>query len=161
MYPTRSLTFDKVWHAGLLHKLKSSGISGQIFALISSFLSNRRLRVVLDGKSSQEYPVNAGVPQGSILGPTLFLLYINDLPDDVICDIAIYADDTTVYSKCDQASDLWQQLVLVSELESELRDTVDWGRKWLVDFNAGKTQLVLFDRSNNTGSIDLKMDGCS
>ena len=64
---------------------------------ISSYLSNRRLRVVLDGKSSQEYPVNAGVPQGSILGPTLFLLYINDLPDDVICNIAIYADDTTLY----------------------------------------------------------------
>ena len=58
--------------------------------------------MVLDGKSSQEYPVNAGVPQGSILGPTLFLLYINDLPDDVICDIAIYADNTTLCSKCDQ-----------------------------------------------------------
>ena len=138
---------------------KSYGISGQIFGLISSFLSNRRLRVVLDGKSSQEYPVNAGVPQGAILGPTLFLLYINDLPDDVICDIAIYADDTTLYSKCDQASDLWQQLELASELKSDLRDTVGWDKKWLVDFNAGKTQVVLFDRSNNTGSIYVKMDG--
>ena len=135
------------------------GISGQIFGLISSFLSNRRLRVVLDGKSSQEYPVNAGVPQGSILGPTLFLLYINDLPDNVICNIAIYADDTTLYSKCNQASDLWQQLELASELESDLRDKVDWGRKWLLDFNAGKTQLVSFDRSKNTGAIDVKMDG--
>ena len=109
---------------------------------ISNFLSNRRLRVVLDGKSSQEYPVNAGVPQESILSPTLFLPYINDLPDDVICNIAIYADDTTFYSKCDQASDLWQQLELASELESDLRDTVDWGRRRLFDFNAGKTQLV-------------------
>ena len=126
-----SKAFDRVWHAGLLHKLKYYGISGQIFGLISSFLSNRRLRVVLDGKSSQEYPINAGVPQGSILGPTLFLLYINDLPDDVICNIAIYADDTTLYSKSNQASDLWQQLELASELESDLRDTVDWGRKWL------------------------------
>ena len=62
--------------------------------------------MVLGGKSSQEYPVNAGIPQGSILCPTLFLLYINDLPDDVISDIAIYADDTTLYSKCDQVSDL-------------------------------------------------------
>ena len=95
-----SKAFDRVWHAGLLYKLKSYGISGQIFGLISSFLSNRRLRVVLDGKSSQEYSINAGAPQGSIRGPTLFLLYINDLPDDVICDIAIYADDTTIYSKC-------------------------------------------------------------
>ena len=131
-----SKAFDRVWHAGLLHKLKSYGISGQIFGLISSFLSNRRLQVVLDGKSSQEYPVNAGVPQGSILGPTLFLYF--NLPDDVICNIAIYADDTTLYSKCDQASDLWRQLELASELESDLRDTVDWGRKWLVDFNAEK-----------------------
>ena len=154
-----SKAFNRVWHAGLLHKLKSYGISGQIFGLIFSFLSNRRLQVVLDGKSSQEYPVNAGVPQGSILGPTLFLVYINDLPDDVICNIAIYADDTTLYSKCDQASDLWQQVELVSELASDLRDTVDWDRKWLVDFNAGKTQLVSFDRSKNTGAIHVKMDG--
>ena len=124
-----SKAVDRLWHAGLLHKFKSYGISGQIFGLISSFLSNRWLGVVLDGKSSQEYPVNAGVPQGYILGPTLFLLYINDLPDDVTCNIAIYADDTTLCSKCDQGSDLWQQLELASELESDLRDTVDWGRK--------------------------------
>ena len=61
--------------------------------------------------------------QGSILGPTLFLLYINDLPDDFICDIAIYADDTILYSKCDGTSDLWQQLELASELEFDLQDT--------------------------------------
>ena len=85
-----SKAFDRVWYAGLLHKLKSYGISGQLFGHISSFLSNRRLRMVLGGKSSQKYPVNAGVSQGFILSPTLFLLYINDLPDDVICDI-IYA----------------------------------------------------------------------
>ena len=154
-----SKAFGRVWYAGLLHKLKSYRISGQIFGLISSFLSNRLLRVVLDGKSSQEYPVNTGVPQGSILGPTLFLLYINDLPHDVICNIAIYADDTTLYSKCDQASDLWQQLELASGLESDLPDTVDWGRKWLVDFNAAETQLVSYNRSKNAGAIDVKMDG--
>ena len=102
-----SKAFDRVCHAGLLHKTKSYGISGQMFGLISSFLSNRQLQVVLEGKSSQEYPVNAGVPQSSILGQALFVLYINDLPDEVICDIVIYADDTTLYSK---ASDLWQQL---------------------------------------------------
>ena len=105
---------------------------------------NRWLRVVLDENSSQECPVNAGVPQGFIVGPTLFLLYINDLPDDVIRDIAIYADYTTLCSKCDQASNLWQQVELTSELES--------------DFDAGKTQVVLFDRYINT-AIDVKIDG--
>ena len=65
--------------------------------------------MVLDGKSSQEFPANAGVLQRFILGPTLFLLYTNYFPDDVICNISIYADDATLYSKCDQESDLWQQ----------------------------------------------------
>ena len=133
---TRAVTLDIpkasdwVWHAGLLHKLKFYGMPG--------------------------YLVKAGVPQGSIPGPRLSQLYISDLPDDVVCNIAIYADDTTLYSKFDQASDLQQQPKLASELESDLRDTVDWDWKWLVDFNAGKTQLVLFDRSNNNGSIDVK-----
>ena len=104
-------------------------------------------------------PVDAGVLQGSILGPPLFLLYSNDLPGDVICNIAIYTDDTLLYSKCDQASDLLQQLELASELETDLRDTVDWGRKWFIDFSAGKTQRVSFGWSNNTGAIDVKMDG--
>ena len=94
--------------------------------------------MVLDGTSSQEYPVNVGVLQGSILGPTLFLLYINDLPDNVLCDSAIYADDTTFNSNCDRASDLWQQLELVSELESDLRDTVDWVRNGLLISMLGK-----------------------
>ena len=102
--------FDRIWHAALLHKPNWP---------FSSFLSNRRLGVVLDGKS-EEYPVSAGVPQASILGPTHFLLYTNELPLDVICNIAIYADDTTLYSNCDQASDLWQQLEMASELESDL-----------------------------------------
>ena len=77
--------------------------------------------MILDGKSLQKYPVIAGVPQGSILGATLFLLYINDLSDDFICDVTIYADDTILYSRSDQAYDLWQQLELASDLESDLR----------------------------------------
>ena len=71
--------------------------------------------MALDGYSFQEYPVNAEVPQGSNLGHTLFLLYINDLLDDVICNIIIYADDTTLYAKCDWGSDLWQELDLLSD----------------------------------------------
>ena len=115
--------------------------------------------MVLEGKSSHEYPVNARVSQGSVLGPTLFLLNINDLPDDVICDIATYVGDSTLYSNCDQVSDLWQQLELASELECDQQDTVVWGKKWLIDFSAGKTRLVVFDWSSNNGSIDVKIDG--
>ena len=116
---TRAITldipkaFDRVWYAGLLHKPKSYATSGQIFGLISSFLSSQQLRVVLNEKSSQEYTLNVGVS-------TFFLLYINDLPDDVICNICIYADDTTLYSNSDQASGLRQQLELACVLESDL-----------------------------------------
>ena len=113
--------------------------------------------MALDWRFSQEYLVNAGVPQGSILGSILSLLCINGLPEDVTCDLAICANNT-LYSKCDQAQDLQQQLQLASELESDLRDTMDWGRKWLVDFSVGKTQLISFNRSINTGAINVKMD---
>ena len=118
-----SKAFDRIWHAGLLHKLKSYGISGQIVGLISSFVSNRWLQVVVDEKPSQEHPVNTWVFQRSILCCTLFLVYNNVLPVDVTCDIGICANDTTLYSKCDQGSDQWQQLELASELESDLWDT--------------------------------------
>ena len=146
-----SKDFDRVLQAGLLHKLKSYGISGQIFSLLFSFLSNRKL----------EYSrplIIAGVSQGPIPGPRFFLLHINGLSDD-ISNIAIYTDGTTLCSKCDEASDLWQQLEMATKFESDLLDSVDRGRKWLVDFNAEKTQLVSFSWFNNTGAIDVKMDG--
>ena len=98
---TRGTAFDisepsgRVWHGGFLHKLKSYEILGQLLGLISSF-SFFFSRMVLDGKSIQEYPVSDGVPQGSIFGPKLFLLYINDLLDDGFSNFAIYADDTTL-----------------------------------------------------------------
>ena len=93
------------------------------------------------------------------LAHTLFLQYIYDLPDNIICNIDICADDTILYSRCDRGADLWQQLELASEVESDLWDPVDWDRKWLIDFNAGKTQLVSFGQSNSTGSKDVEIAG--
>ena len=91
-----SKVFDWVWDVGLCQKPKSYGIFGQIFNVFSSFLIKRRLRVIQDENYSQEYPLNAEVPQCSIVGPALLLLYINDLFDNVICNSTIYADDATL-----------------------------------------------------------------
>ena len=153
---TRTVALDRIWHAVLLHKLRSYGISGQTFGPIYSFLSNRQLQVVLGGKSLKEYPVNAGVPQGSIISPTFscytlmsFLMMLCVI-SYLICLILLFI--------LSMIRHLWYQLKLTSELQSDLQDTEDMGRNWLVDFNAGKIQLILFNRSNNTGAIDVKID---
>ena len=98
-----SKAFEKVWHAGFLHKMKSYVISGKVLNIIKSFLSGRKMKVVLDGHSSNCYSINSGVPQGSVLGPTLFLIFINDLPDSILSKLAIYADDTTLYSSLEKS----------------------------------------------------------
>ena len=153
-----SKAFESVWHAGPLCKLKSYEVSCLIFGLISFFLSNRPLRMVLDGKFSWEYPVSVGVPQGSNLDPTLFILYINYLPDEVLCNFTIYADDTTLYLKSDQTSDLWQQLELAFELKSDLWDTEDWDRKWFQLVYIGQL-ISSFDQSNKNGAVEVKWIG--
>ena len=93
-----SKAFDKVWHEGLIFKLKSNGVSGKLLHLIKSFLSERCQRVVLNGKSSSWKPVPAGVPQGSVLGPLFFLVYINDLADNLVSDVRPFADDTSLFT---------------------------------------------------------------
>ena len=92
-----SKAFDRVWHRGLLHKLAGIGCSESIVQWFSSYLSNRKQRVVLNGQNSELAPVLAGVPQGSILGPLLFLIYINDIVTNIGCSIRLFADDTSLY----------------------------------------------------------------
>ena len=153
-----SKAFDKVWHAGLIHKLCGYGINGHLLDLIQSFLSNRQLKVVLDGQESACYSINAGVPQGSVLGPILFLLFINDLPDDLLSQIAIYADDTTVYD-CQEETDAFSMLDQARCLESDLQDIVEWGKKWLVTFNAGKTKLLSVSKCHKATPFSIPMNG--
>ena len=90
--------FDKVWHEGLIFKLEQNEISGKLLRLVKDFLSNRKQRVVLNGQCSSWMDVQAGVPQGSILGSLLFLIYINDLPDNLVSNPMLFADDTSLFS---------------------------------------------------------------
>ena len=93
-----SKAFDRVWHESLLFKLKRLGLSGKYYRLTKSFLRNRHQRVVLNGQSPKWSSIKAGVPQGSILGPLFFLVYINDLPNGSLSNLKLFADDTSIFS---------------------------------------------------------------
>ena len=93
-----SKAFDRAWHEGLIYKIKCMGITGLPLKLIQSFLNNRLQRVVLIGQTSAWTPVLAGVPQGSILGPLFFLIYINDLTKGISSTAKLFADDTSIFS---------------------------------------------------------------
>ena len=141
-----SKAFDKVWHEGLLYKLKSFGISGNLLNLIKHYLTDRSQRVLLNGQCSNWQPILVGVPQGSILGPLFFLMYINDLPDGLKSNVKLFADDTSLFSvvknKEESASDLTNDLDMISK----------WAYNWKMSFNPDpnkSTQEVLFSRKNS------------
>ncbi|MEW8546207.1 MAG: reverse transcriptase family protein, partial [Candidatus Thiodiazotropha sp.] len=135
-----SKAFDRVWHQGLLFKLKSVGFSGDILEWFSSYLSNRRQRVCFKGTSSSWMHINAGVPQGSILGPTLFLIFINDIVQNIRTNIRLFADDTSLFKIVDCP------INAAIELNIDLNNIFKWARKWLVDFNAAKTVSLIISK---------------
>ncbi|MCG7865188.1 MAG: hypothetical protein JAY74_02330 [Candidatus Thiodiazotropha taylori] len=135
-----SKAFDKVNHLKLLYKLSCFGIKGNTLKWIQSFLLGRTQTVVLDGEFSNEVPVTSGVPQGSVLGPLLFLLYINDLPENIQSQVRLFADDTAVYLT---VSSLQDSQVLQSDLDSLQR----WERTWDMEFNPSKCQVLHITRS--------------
>ena len=144
-----SKAFDKVWQEGLLYKLKSVGISGELIKLLENYLSNRLQMVVLNGQTSPWRPVLAGVAQGSILGPLLFLIYINDLPNRLKSNAKLFADDTSLFTivkdKNDSANILNNDLSLISR----------WAYDWKMLFNPDPkkpAQELIFSRKKQSQS---------
>ena len=133
-----SKAFDRVWHKGLLYKLKCNGISGSLFKVIQDFLHDRKQRVLLNGKCSNWSTVKAGVPQGSVLGPLFFLLYINDLPNNVSCEVKLFADDTSLFSV------VKDEYVTSLALNLDLEKIRIWAWQWKMLFNADKTEEIIF-----------------
>ena len=120
VFPDISKAFDKRWHEGLLFKLESYGIEGELLNLFKDYLQERQHRVVLNGQSCSWETIKAGVPQGSVLGPLLFLIYTNDLNDGLSSTCKIFADDTSLFSFARY------MYVLCDELNSDLKTISDW-----------------------------------
>ena len=134
--------FDKVCHPHLLLKLQHYGIKGQLLEWISDFLTTRRQRVVIDGHSSGWSEVTSGVPQGSILGPLLFLVYINDFPLAVKCNCGLFADDSILHRKVTSESDC-------EDLQTDLQSAYDWCNSWLVTMKSEKSKVLHLSRSKD------------
>lgn len=147
--------FDKVPHRRLIHKLQAYGIQGPLLNWIKAFITNRTQRVVMGSSVSDTVEVTSGVPQGSVLGPLLFLIYINDLPERITNPCKLFADDSKIIAKLDSANST--QL-----LQEDINAILHWTRTWLMELNTRKCKVMHIGRTNpkanytmkdNTGSI--------
>ena len=129
-----SKAFDKVWHKGLIFKLKQNGVSGKLLKFFESYLHNRKQRVILNGSFSNYSTVESGVPQGSVLGPLLFLVYINDLEINIKSNVKFFADDTMLYSVVKDPAQT------ASELNHDLDVIQKWAYQWKMVFNPDPTK---------------------
>ena len=130
-----SKAFDKVNHKLLLHKLDHYGIRGGLLSWLADFLTNRKQQVVIEGQQSSSADVTSGVPQGSVLGPLLFLCFINDLPEQIKCKIKLYADDVLLYTTINTVDDCHR-------LQNDLITLEQWARKWNMVFNPTKCEFL-------------------
>ena len=148
-----SSAFDKIWHKGLIEKLKQIGLDGKLLELFKSYLSNRKQCVIVDGVKSSFVDIKSGVPQGSRLGPLLFIIYINDIVKNLENEILIFADDTTLLAS-------GMDPVETSEkLNRDLEKISDWADKWKVTFNAKKSKDMIFSNKNLNNSPPLILNG--
>ena len=137
-----SKAFDKVWHIGLLFK---AWVEGQSLALLKDYLYSGKQRVVLNGQTSDWRKINSGVPQESVLGPLLFLIFINDLPDGIASLCKIFADDTSLFSK------VYDIDISAKELNSDLENISKWAFQWKMQFNPDPNKQaneVYFSKKN-------------
>ena len=132
-----SKVFDKVWHEGLIFKLQSYGIEGNLLLLLKNYLKDRKQRVVLNGQSSSWENILAGVPQGSVLGPLLFLKYINDVPEGITSVCKIFADDTSIFSKIEDKN------ISAIQLNKDLKIISNWAYQWKMLFNPDPNKQAL------------------
>ena len=154
IYLDFSKDFDSVPHLRLLEKLKSFGIMGNLWKWIEDFLLGRRQRVCVNGSVSEWSSVSSGVPQGSCLGPVLFVLYINDLPDIVSSLCQMYADDTKVFSCVDSEEQK-------KKLQCDLDNLVEWADTWQLRFNAEKCHVLHLGSKNQRYAYSMKKHDCS
>ena len=138
-----SKAFDNVWHKGLLAKLKSTGINGPLLQWFESYLTERYQRVTIEGTSSDWARIEAGVPQGPVLGPLLFLIYINDIADNVSSTCFLFADDSLLLDE------VISQIDTANKLNNDLDSISMWADRWLVTMNANKTKNMIFSSKLN------------
>ena len=138
-----SKVFDRVWHAGLIHKLRAAGISGELLDWFTKFLFKRRQRVVLPGVESFWTFIKTGVPQVSILGPLLFLLFINDIVNEIRANIRLFTNDASLYLIVEHPE------VTAQLLNIDLETIAKWAKLWLVTFNPTKSESLLISRKVN------------
>ena len=143
--------FDKVWHKGLLAKLSQIGVCGEMHTVLTSYLSSRKQAVVVDGHVSSFKLITAGVPQGSRLGPLLFIIYINDIIEDIESDILIFADDTSMLANGKTVEET------SAILQRDLARIEIWEKKWKVSFGAEKSEELLFSRRDIPFSTPLSL----
>ena len=141
-----SSAFDKVWHSSLLAKLSQVGVEDNFFDILSSYLSDRKQIVVVDGQKSDILDVKAGVPQGSRLGPLLFIIYMNDITDEIESDILIFADDTSLFATGSDPAETAQIL------NRDLQKISNWAQKWKVTFNSSKSKDIIFSNKFRNNS---------
>ena len=130
-------TFDKVSHMRLLTKLRAANIQGSIYDFIYDFLSDRKYRINVNGSLSSKSPVKSGIPQGSILGPLLFILFINDLPSNIVNHCMMFADDTKLFGNPGL------------NLQLDVETTFQWAQTWQMNFNIAKCKVMHFGTSQD------------